>query len=131
MLACASAKEDPRLAEGREALARGEHQRAYDLASEMLRDAPQSGEAMDLLGLALQARGSDQAEKSFRDALGRLPRSAEIRDHLAAFLYQSGRRDEAIHEWQQAVGANPKYVRARYNLGSAYQSMGRLEESAT
>lgn len=130
MLACTSAKEDRRLAAGREALARGDHPRAYELASEMLRDKPESGEAMDLMGLALQARGSDQAEKSFRDAVGRLPRSAEIRDHLAAFLFQSGRRDEAVHEWQEAVRLNPKYVRARYNLGSAFQSSGRFEEAA-
>ena len=120
--------QDPRLVSAREALARGEVQRAEDLASDYLREKPDSGEALDIRGMAVQAKGGD-AEAIFREASRRSPESAEPRDHLAGFLYQHHRVTEAEHEWQETIRSFPGYAPARYNLGSAEQAAGRLEQA--
>jgi len=128
---CGETREDPRLAQAREALAKGEIQRAHDLISDLLREKPDSGEALDLKGLALQSMGRAEAEQAFREAIRRIPKRAEPHDHLAAFLYQSGRTEEAIAEWQAAVRENSQYAVGHYNLGSAYQRVGRLDQAVT
>ena len=130
LLACRHSREDPQLAATRSALDRGESQRALDLATEYLREKPDSGEAKDLQGLALQAMGRAQAEQAFRDAIRLLPTRPEPRDHLAAFLYQSGNREEAARLWQEAIQVDSEYAPAHYNLGSVYQAEGRLDEAA-
>ena len=130
LLACRGSGKDPRLAPAREALERGETQHALEMLTLHLRENPNSAEAMDLKGLALQASGSPLAEEAFHDAIRLAPKNAEARDHLAAWYYQSGHTQRAAQEWQEAIRADPSYVPAHYNLGSLYQSQGRLDEAA-
>jgi Flp pilus assembly protein TadD len=127
-LSCGRAPSDPRLVAAREALAKGEVGRAEDLASDILREKPDSGEAMDIKGMATQAKGGD-AEPVFREAIRLSPKLPDPRDHLAGFLYQRGRVEEAEKEWEQAIGVAPEYAPAHYNLGSARQAAGQQEEA--
>src|SRR5215471_9439915 len=127
-LSCGRRLSDPRLVAAREALAKREIGRAEDLASEMLRDQPDSGAAMDIKGLVIQAKGGD-AEPVFREAIRLSPKLPDPRDHLAGFLYQRGRAAEAEKLWQEIVGVAPEYAPAHYNLGSAQQAAGQLEQA--
>ncbi|HEU5181881.1 MAG TPA: tetratricopeptide repeat protein [Candidatus Polarisedimenticolia bacterium] len=122
-------KPDPRLAEADAALKSGDLTRALDLASEMLRESPQSAQALDRKGLALQGMGRPDAEQTFREAIRLEPSRPEAYDHLAALLYQSGKADDAIEQWRAAIRADGRYAPARYNLGSVLQARGNLEEA--
>jgi len=130
LLSCRPSQEDPRVAAARAALEKGETQRALDLATEYLNEKPDSGEAMDLKGLALQAMGSAGAEQAFREAIRLRPSRPEPRDHLAALLYQAGKKQEAARAWQEVIQVDSEYAPAHYNLGSVYQADGRLDEAA-
>jgi Flp pilus assembly protein TadD len=127
-LSCGRRPSDPRLVAAREALAKREIGRAEDLASEMLRDQPDSGEAMDIKGLAIQAKGGD-AEPVFREAIRLSPKLPDPRDHLAGFLYQRGRAAEAEKLWQEIPYVAPAYAPAHYNLGSAQQATGQMDQA--
>ncbi len=128
-LSCRRVQEDPRLASTRAALEKGEGRRAFDLATEYLKEKPESGEAMDLKGLALQSMGRPEAEQAFREAIRLLPSRPEPRDHLAAFLYQAGQSPEAARQWEEAIRVDADYAPAHYNLGNVYQAQGRLDEA--
>ena len=128
-LSCRRAHEDPALATTRAALDKGESQRAFELATEYLKEKPDSGEAMDLKGLALQSMGRPEAEQAFREAIRLMPDRPEPRDHLAAFLYQTGDIRRAAQEWQEAIRVDADYAPAHYNLGSVYQAQGNLDEA--
>ena len=129
LLALSCHKTDPRLLEADTALQQGDLTRALDLASEVLRESPQSAQALDRKGLALQGMGRPGAEESFREAIRLDPSLAAPYDHLAALLYQSGKIDEAIEQWRAAIRADGRYAPAHYNLGSVLQARGNLEEA--
>jgi Flp pilus assembly protein TadD len=48
---------------------------------------------------------------------------------LGAVLQQTGRRSEAIEQFEQALKINPGDAKAHYNLGAVLQQTGRFSEA--
>jgi tetratricopeptide (TPR) repeat protein len=65
-----------------------------------------------------------------RRALALCPNFVDIRARLAGALRDSGRRDEAIMEYEEAVRQNPAFVPGRLNLGLCLFAAGRLGEAS-
>ena len=61
----------------------------------------------------------------------RSPESAEARLHLANALRAYRRLDEAIEEYQHAIGLSPRSAAAHNNLAIALKDVGHVEESLT
>jgi protein O-mannosyl-transferase len=51
--------------------------------------------------------------------------------HLGNALFQRGRLDEAIAEFQTALRIKPLFAEAHYNLGDAFLKEGRVDEAIT
>ena len=51
------------------------------------------------------------------------------RNTVGAKLFQQGRLDDAIIEFQKAIGLEAKYLPARLNLAYSYEKMNRVEEA--
>ncbi|MGO9245278.1 MAG: tetratricopeptide repeat protein [Verrucomicrobiia bacterium] len=56
-------------------------------------------------------------------------RCAEPYNNLGDALYQTGKREEAIEHYQQALRINPDYAEAHYKLGVALYQTGKREEA--
>jgi Tfp pilus assembly protein PilF len=56
-------------------------------------------------------------------------RCAEAHYNLGIALYQTGKPDEAIEQFQQALGIKPDYAEAHYDLGVALAHTGKIEEA--
>ena len=54
---------------------------------------------------------------------------AEPYNNLGDALYQTGKREEAIEHYQQALRINPNYAEAHHNLGAALYQTGKREEA--
>jgi tetratricopeptide (TPR) repeat protein/DNA-binding winged helix-turn-helix (wHTH) protein len=77
--------------------------------------------------LALETGQFEQAIADFKEALRQLPPSSGLdlfEDCLANAYLQSGRLDEAIHEYQRILHLNPNYPLAEYHLAQAYEHKG-------
>ena len=66
------------------------------------------------MGLALAAQGrTDEATRSFREALSREPRYANARYRLAVLLKRRGQLEESRYHYQEAMRINPAYAGGR------------------
>lgn len=102
------------------------------------------GEAMDpdvQVGLGVLFYGAEEHAKAvdcFEAALASTeagssnhPTQAHLLwNRLGATLANSGRSEEAIAAYEKALGLNPNFVRARYNLGVSCINIGCFEEAA-
>ncbi|MDQ6859662.1 MAG: tetratricopeptide repeat protein [Verrucomicrobiota bacterium] len=64
------------------------------------------------------------AEKLYRDTIAQNSSAWMPHNNLANLLVRSGRVDEAIVHYRDALGLRPNYVEARYNLGNALLRQG-------
>jgi tetratricopeptide (TPR) repeat protein len=77
---------------------------AIALVRRALEVDPDNGAYLDSLGWAYFQRGDlDQAEKYLMAAVERLPRHAEVLDHVGDLHARRGRWDEAIEAWTRAL----------------------------
>ena len=103
-----------------------------DLAEAEIRRAltlvPNNGPALAALA-ALQLAGHrlDEAEATYK-RLAALP-GKEYKHVHAAFLFQTGRRDLALAEFQTLAKENPGDRAARNHLLAAYAAMGKMAEA--
>ena len=93
------------------------------------------------VGLGVLLYGADQYDKAV-DCFGAALASAEpgsatsrrqrhlLWNRLGATLANSGRSEEAISAYEQALTLNPNFVRARYNLGVSCINVGCFPEAA-
>ena len=88
-----------------------------------------------MMGVLLQQEGSkmslDQADRYFKRAVSSDPKSAQIRNNYATYLYQLKRYPEAIEHLTIAgstLGYDQRY-RALENLGRIYLEQGNLEQA--
>ena len=89
---------------------------AYDEVSAALQADPGMGDAYNLRGLILSARGDDaMAEDSFRRAIGINPRDADAMHNYGWFMCQRRRYAEAAEQFRQAL-AVPQYAGASRTL---------------
>jgi tetratricopeptide (TPR) repeat protein len=103
--------------------AREHYKRALDLA-------PSSYDALYGLGVCdSYAREHAHAIEYFRRALRVLPDSAAARLALGISLLQTGQATAAVTELLAAAKLEPRMRQAYYQLGRAYQSLGRSSDS--
>jgi tetratricopeptide (TPR) repeat protein len=89
---------------------------------------PKSGAALlNLANLQMQLGQTAEAEKNFKQ-LSTLP-EAMFKPVYADFLYQQGRRDEAIAEFERLARQDPDERATRTRLVAAYQSAGKLPDA--
>jgi Flp pilus assembly protein TadD len=70
------------------------------------------------------------AERHFRRGLEIAPDHAELRNALGWTLFQAGRTDEALAEYNRALAANPKSAKAHNNLALAMVELGDFDGAA-
>lgn len=119
------------------------HQKVTDLFIRAARLSPQ-GDAMDpdvQVGLGVLFYGAEEYSKAidcFEAALASSdvgtanhPSQAHLLwNRLGATMANSGRSEEAINAYEQALRLNPNFVRARYNLGVSCMNIGCYVEAA-
>ena len=80
------------------------------------------------LGLLLASTGQKQAaEQTFKQLAGF--QDVEAASYYAIFLFQEGRKDDAIREFQAVVKANPADRQARTRLVTAYNTLNRRADA--
>ena len=92
---------------------------------------PEDAVARRRLGDALLgARANASAAEAYRQALTLDPKSARCQNNLGVALMRLGDIDEALHNLQLLVAAQPQYAAARENLRMALESRARHGDSA-
>jgi Flp pilus assembly protein TadD len=82
-------------------------------------------------GLANEHTGDHTgAERAYRRGLELDPKDPEIRNALGWTLFQEGRTQEAVAEYELALAARPDNAKTLNNLALALVELGRLEEAA-
>jgi type IV pilus assembly protein PilF len=107
-----------------------EAEKAFTQALEL---DPRLTDARNNLGALYDATGrKDQAEREFLQVLADPAYASPEKAHLnLGILYLSeGRKDEAIRQLRQAVEINPKFWRGHFELASALDKAGKLDEAA-
>ena len=111
----------------------GRYAEAEQAFTQALELDPRLTDARNNLGAVYDATGrKDQAERQFLQVLADQSYSSPEKAHLnLGILYRSeGRQDEAIFQLRQAVEINPKFWRGHFELASALDKAGLLEEAA-
>ncbi len=78
-----------------------------------------------------QSRIYKNEETLWRATIATNPASWMAHNNLAIQLLHSGRSDEAIQHFEEALRLDPNYAEAHYNLGNALFRAGRMEEART
>jgi protein O-mannosyl-transferase len=84
-----------------------------------------------VLGIASWQRtwAYESDETLWTDTLAKNPNSWLGHCKLGVVLFQKGRVDDAVAQYQKALEINPNYVAAHYNLGNALFQKGQLDEA--
>ena len=97
----------------------------------LLREAPESFEVHELLGLAYSAQSQDaKANEHLEKAVRLKPDSAPARTNLAANLTRLGKPERAEEQFKKAVELEPQNFDANHNLGESYVRSGKVAEAA-
>jgi tetratricopeptide (TPR) repeat protein len=90
---------------------------------------PDYAPSWGLLGNVLAALEEPAAaERAYRRALQLAP-SAQVHYNLALLLQKSGRGEEAIARYRQALALQPAFAQAHNNLANVLKAAGRHEEA--
>ena len=99
-----------------------------DVWTHSLAVTPRNYVAEENLGVALvQLNRADEAYPFFVRAAQDQPNDPDARLNIGTYLYQHGRRSEAVQQYEMALklGSEPGLLSATYaNLGSAYSDLG-------
>ncbi len=108
---------------------KGDISGAETFARSAIRIDPGNGDALLILGVcAYGMRRYDEACEHYRHAL-RTSKSPLVYNNLGAALKESGRLDEAIEAYGQALLLKPDYPEAYCNLGNALKDKGDVERA--
>jgi tetratricopeptide (TPR) repeat protein len=80
---------------------------------------------------AMKAGRLAEAERAFRDVLGRGGARAYVHHNLSLVLQQAGRHEKAVAEARAALALDPAFLPARIVLGSSLLALGRAPEAVT
>src|SRR5882762_7000881 len=109
----------------------GHYAEAAAKLENLVREAPESFEVHELLGLVYSARSQDaRATQHLRKAVHLKPDSAPARTNLAANLARLGKLDLATEQFKKAVELDPRNFDANHNLGEAYVRYGKIADAA-
>jgi tetratricopeptide (TPR) repeat protein len=86
---------------------------------------PDHGEALNLLGLVSFQKGRhDLAVELIGRAIERNGRNAGYFSNLGNVLYASGKLEEAVTAYRQAISKKPDFADSDVSLGEAYRNLG-------
>jgi tetratricopeptide (TPR) repeat protein len=128
--ACAKAPKSPeaRNSLGEFYLSHGRAPEAERQFREALSIDPKNGPALMQLGaMQVKAGQTDQAEQTYRQ-IAALPEKQYAPAH-AEFLFRSGKRDEAVSEFEKLVAADPEDRNLRTGLVDAYLVLNRASDA--
>lgn len=94
---------------------------------------PYMTDARNNLGSVYDATGrKDLAEAQYKKALAdpTYPTPEKVCLNLGLLYASQGRTDEAVAQYRRAVEINPKYWRGHYELASALDGAGKLDEAS-
>jgi tetratricopeptide (TPR) repeat protein len=107
----------------------GQHEFAADLFRRAVELQPDDAEFHDHLGMALAALGRwDEAAESLARAMELEP-GPETSLNLAHALRRTGRSEEAMARYRQAIELQPNFHAAHNNLGNLFRESGQLDEA--
>jgi tetratricopeptide (TPR) repeat protein len=97
----------------------------------LLREAPESFEVHELLGLVYSAQSQDaRATSHLQKAVLLNPNSAPARTNLAANLAHLGKFELAEEQFKKAVELEPRSFDTNHNLGESYVRSGKVAQAA-
>ncbi len=108
---------------------RGLLDQAIDCYRRSLQIRPDFAEALNSLGAALSAQGSDQDIDYFRRALEINPANADALFNLGNALARKNQHEEAIRCYESALQLNPERYEAGNNMANVLLQLGRAEEA--
>jgi predicted O-linked N-acetylglucosamine transferase (SPINDLY family) len=112
-----------------DAYRRGDGPRAEKLCRELLNTAPDSFDALNLLGGALvRTQKFSDALEAYQRVLALAP-SAEIHYNLGNVLKHLGRFEEALDSYARALELRPEYAEAHNNQGLLLKELGRFDRA--
>ena len=123
----ARADEKPPLEQALEAFAKGEYERAVELASQVPEDADDHPRARYLAGEAhLKLEQATEAERAFRAVLEARPRAVPAMVGLGRALEAQGKAEEAEKLYRDAIAADRKHADAKLALGELQMRQDKL-----
>ena len=121
---------DALVAGARDAIGRGELDRALKLARLATRKGPRRSSAWNTLGRVQLKRGErKEAIASFERAVELNPSSSYAQNNLGLALIYDGRYDDAVDALEEATQLGPVEAYMWNNLGMAYEHLDRLDEA--
>ncbi|HUC42907.1 MAG TPA: tetratricopeptide repeat protein, partial [Candidatus Sulfotelmatobacter sp.] len=111
----------------------GRHDDAEKAFQKALEIDPYMTDARNNLGSVYDSTGrKDLAEQQYKKALEdtAYPTPEKVCLNLGQLYASQGRTEEAITQYRRAVEINPKYWRGHFELASALDKGGKLEEAA-
>jgi len=110
----------------------GHYPEAASKLENLVREAPESFEVQELLGLVYSAQSQDaRATQHLQKAVHLKPNSAPARTNLAANLARLGKLDLATEQFKKAVELDPRNFDTNHNLGEAYVRSGKIADAAS
>src|SRR5438093_6102469 len=109
----------------------GRYSEAAAKLENLVREAPESFEVQELLGLVYSAQSQDaRATQHLQKAVHLKANSAPARTNLAANLARLGKLDLATEQFKKAVDLDPRNFDTNHNLGEAYVRSGKIADAA-
>jgi len=104
---------------------------ALALVRRVVKDAPHSADALQLLAMCLADVGDVAgAEASFMHALEQAPHHPGILFNFGTWLCRQGRRQAAVESYRAATVAEPGFVGAWIRLGTIMLELGDVTQAA-
>jgi tetratricopeptide (TPR) repeat protein len=109
----------------------GRYAEAAAKLESLVREAPESFEVQELLGLVYSAQSQDaRATQHLQKAVHLKPGSAPARTNLAANLARLGKLELATEQFKKAAELDPRNFETNHNLGESYVRSGKVAEAA-
>ncbi len=108
----------------------GDYPRAAQELEALARQAPESFDVHELLGLVYSAQGKEaEASPHLEKAVHLKPNSAPARCNLAVNLSKLGKGGQAEREFKKAIALEPRKALFHYSLAMLWLRLGRPEDA--
>jgi tetratricopeptide (TPR) repeat protein len=82
---------------------------------------------LERCALLARTAGPDAAEEAFNQAVAALPEDPVVANNRGMFYQSQGRLDDALAEFERALGIDGQFAAAQANRGNALMEAGRVE----
>ena len=108
----------------------GQYQETLDLASQLLKQFPNSVNLYNLIGVANNSIGKfEEAIVAYEKVILFKPDHADGYNNMGNALKGQGKLDQALLAYKKALSIKPEYAEAYYNIGNILQELGELKEA--